>query len=75
MLSGVSSIATGLMFDIHVPMAVQPMKSIAAVALAANSDDEFSIDCMLAAGMITAWDNALYDDPNPLWCVASSACT
>ena len=51
-LSGISSIATGMMFDI--PMAVQPMKSIAAVALAADTSDEFTIESMLAAGMITA---------------------
>ena len=51
-LSGISSVATGLMFDI--PMAVQPMKSIAAVALAADSSEEFTIESMLAAGMITA---------------------
>jgi hypothetical protein len=51
-LSGISSIATGLMFDI--PMAVQPMKSIAAVALAAETSEEFTIESMLAAGMITA---------------------
>ena len=50
-LSGLSSIATGLMFDI--PMAVQPMKSIAAVALTAEAG-EFSIESMLAAGIITA---------------------
>lgn len=50
-LSGISSIATGILFDI--PMAVQPMKSIAAVALAAD-DGEFTIESMLAAGMITA---------------------
>ena len=40
------------MFDI--PMAVQPMKSIAAVALAAETSEEFTIESMLAAGMITA---------------------
>lgn len=51
-LSGISSIATGLMFDI--PMAVQPMKSIAAVALAADTSADFTIESMLAAGMITA---------------------
>eukprot|EP01048_Picozoa_sp_COSAG05_P023369 COSAG05_NODE_5033_length_1284_cov_1.232911_1_plen_310_part_00 len=51
-LSGLASIATGLLFDI--PMAVQPMKSIAAVALAADASDGFTIDSMLAAGIITA---------------------
>ena len=51
-LSGIASVSTGLLFDI--PMAVQPMKSIAAVALAADVSEGFSIDSMLAAGIITA---------------------
>ena len=51
-LSGLASIATGVMFDI--PMAVQPMKSIAAVALAADAADGYTVDSMLAAGIITA---------------------
>ena len=51
-LSGLASISTGMLFGI--PMAVQPMKSIAAVALAADDSDGFTIDSMLAAGIITA---------------------
>jgi hypothetical protein len=52
LLSGLASIATGTVFDI--PMPVQPMKSIAAVALASDGSEGFGVDTVLAAGILTA---------------------
>ena len=44
--AGLYNIGTGLLFDI--PMPVQPMKAIAAVAIA---DDQFNLPEVLAAGI------------------------
>lgn len=49
--AGFSNIVTGLMFEI--PMAVQPMKAIAAVALS-STDDTYSIEHMLVAGIMVS---------------------